>query len=152
MQRLMILVAGPCTAPTAEERKANLDHLNRIATEVFRKGHIPMMGLNCALPVVGDHTTDQATHRAVMEISLVVADRCGAVLVAGSSKCADMEVEHDASDGRIGPHLAGRDQRVVVLKKRLRSRVASACQPRSQTKQGLHRSAKALRIRSITMI
>jgi len=48
----MIAVAGPYSAATAGERQSNLDAMNRAAADLVRRGHIPVIGVNAALPVV----------------------------------------------------------------------------------------------------
>jgi hypothetical protein len=47
-----ILIAGPYTtgAPTERERAANLAALNRAAHAVLQRGHVPIIGVNMALP------------------------------------------------------------------------------------------------------
>ena len=49
---MLIAVAGPYSAETTEERQRNLDAMNRAGAEVFQRGHIPVIGVNIALPVV----------------------------------------------------------------------------------------------------
>jgi len=85
-----IMIAGPFSAPTEKERRENLDRINRIAAEVAKKGHIPVVGVNAALPVVlaGEFDDDYAE---IMRISLALADRCDAILVLGNSKGVEAE-------------------------------------------------------------
>ena len=92
---MWIMIAGPYRTgtKTEEERAENLVALNRGAYEVFRKGHVPIIGVNMALPVIramGEETYDSV----MMPLSLALADRCDAVLrVGGVSPGADEEVE-----------------------------------------------------------
>lgn len=49
---MIIGVAGPYTAATEEERKSNLDAMNSAAAKLLEKGHVPVIGMNAALPVL----------------------------------------------------------------------------------------------------
>ena len=49
---MIIGVAGPYSAPTEEQRKKNLDAMNLAAAKLLEKGHIPIIGMNAALPIV----------------------------------------------------------------------------------------------------
>ncbi len=71
---MYIMVAGPYSAPTEKERRENLERINRAAAEVAKKGHIPVVGVNAALPVVlaGDFEDDYAE---LMRISLLTVER-----------------------------------------------------------------------------
>ena len=48
---MLIAVAGPYSAETAEQRQKNLEALNKAAAAVMKRGHIPVIGVN-ALPVL----------------------------------------------------------------------------------------------------
>jgi hypothetical protein len=50
--KLVVMVAGRYSAPTAEERAANLRTMNDAAVAVARRGHVPVIGVNAALPVL----------------------------------------------------------------------------------------------------
>jgi hypothetical protein len=95
------MVAGPYSAAarTDAERAENLRVLNRAAYEVLRRGHIPIIGVNLALPIIeaaGPETYDQI----MMPLSLAAAERCDAVLrIGGPSTGADQEVEHIRARG-----------------------------------------------------
>ncbi len=87
---MMIMVAGPYTADTAAQRQSNLDSMNRAAAEVLARGHIPVIGVNAALPVaLQPGITD--FRKTIMDISLALAERCDAVLLIGESPGANME-------------------------------------------------------------
>lgn len=92
MARLHVIVAGPYTAPDAEGRAANLYRMNRAAVEVARKGHVPVIGVNAALPVL-EAAGLPFDHPWMMEISLAVADRCDACLHIARSPGADREAD-----------------------------------------------------------
>lgn len=91
---MWIMIAGPYTggARTEEERAANLRAMNLAAVEVFRLGHIPVIGVNLALPVI-EAAGGDAFEEMMMPISLAAAERCDAVLrIGGLSAGADQEV------------------------------------------------------------
>jgi len=87
---MIIGVAGPYSADTAEQRQKNFDAMNIAAAQVYEKGHIPFIGVNMALPVV-KHTNTEDEYDAVMEISMAVIDKCDAILMIGASKGANRE-------------------------------------------------------------
>lgn len=89
---MLIMVAGPYSAETREQRQENLDAMNRAAAAVLAKGHIPVIGVNAALPVVEQAKPDNP-YQAIMDISLALAEKCDAVLMIGESKGANMERE-----------------------------------------------------------
>ncbi len=98
---LWIMVAGPYSsgAPDEDARKANHRTLNQAALAVFEKGHIPIIGVNLALPMV-----EEAGHarfdELMMPLSLAVAERCDACLrIGGPSQGADQEVERFKARG-----------------------------------------------------
>ena len=96
---LLVMVAGAFGAPTAERRAANLLALNLAAAEVARRGHVPLIGVNAALPVLeaAGHGVD---HRWMMEICLALAARCDACLRVSRSPGADREAELLRAAGR----------------------------------------------------
>ena len=90
---MWIMVGGPYTsgARSDEDRQYNLDVMNEAALAVFEKGHVPIIGVNVALPMInvaGQSRFDEI----MMPVSLAVADRCDAFLrVGGQSAGADQE-------------------------------------------------------------
>jgi hypothetical protein len=66
---MWILIAEPYSAATAEQRKENLNRINKMAHAVFRKGHIPMVGLNAALPLFGEDSSDLQRYQDIMQVS-----------------------------------------------------------------------------------
>ena len=52
MAALHVIVAGPFSAPTPEGRAANLLRMNEAAVAVVKLGHVPVIGVNAALPVL----------------------------------------------------------------------------------------------------
>ena len=66
--------------------------MNRAAVEVARLGHIPVIGVNAALPVL-DAAGLPYSDPLMMEISLALAARCDACLHIARSPGADREAE-----------------------------------------------------------
>lgn len=99
---MWIMVSGPYRggARTEADRQANLDAMNRAAYEVFAKGHVPVIGVNMALPIIqvrGAASYDEI----MMPVSLALADRCDACLrIGGASRGADDEVERFRAAGK----------------------------------------------------
>jgi len=95
---MWIMVAGPyhSGAGTAAARQANLDVLNRAAYEVWEKGHLPIIGVNMALPMIQAmaRVGEERYEQLMMPMSLALTERCDAILrVGGPSAGADQEVE-----------------------------------------------------------
>jgi hypothetical protein len=89
------MIAGPygSGAKTETEKAANLEKLNRAALAVFKRGHVPVIGVNNALPLIaldGGGSFD----KIMMPLSLALAERCDCCLrIGGPSKGADQEIE-----------------------------------------------------------
>ena len=97
---MWIMVSGPYRggARTEADRQANLDAMNRAAYEVFAKGHVPVIGVNMALPII-QVRGPEAYDEIMMPVSLALADRCDACLrIGGASRGADDEVERFRSE------------------------------------------------------
>ena len=91
---MWIMIAGPYSSGGADEeaRARNLRAMNQAAVAVFRRGHVPIIGVNMALPVIAAAGAD-AFDEIMMPISLALADRCDAILrIGGPSSGADQEV------------------------------------------------------------
>jgi hypothetical protein len=97
---MWIMVSGPYTSGTGpggragpDERAANLQDMNRAAAAVFDRGHVPVIGVNLALPVIAAAGADRF-EAIMMPLSLALAERCDACLrVGGPSKGADAEMD-----------------------------------------------------------
>jgi len=89
---LLVMVAGPYSAPTAEGRAANLRRMNEAAVAVAARGHVPVIGVNAALPVL-EAAGHPPTHPWMMAISLALAARCDACLHVANSPGADREAD-----------------------------------------------------------
>lgn len=106
MRRLWVMVAGPYTEggrADAARRAANLRALNDAALALLRMGHVPVVGVNMALPVVEAAGGDAAAAfgEVVMPLSLALAARCdGCLRVGGPSRGADEEAATFRADGR----------------------------------------------------
>jgi hypothetical protein len=100
-QRLWIMVAGPYRSGSSDPAvwAENLRKLNFSAKAIFEKGHVPIIGVNMALPVI--ETAGQDFYeRIMMPLSLRLTDRCDAVLrIEGVSKGADEEVDRFRARG-----------------------------------------------------
>ena len=83
---MWIMVGGPygTGAKSAAERAANLARMNEAALAVWRKGHVPIIGVNLALPIVAAAGGDAAADAEIMmPLSLALAERCDAFLRIG---------------------------------------------------------------------
>ncbi|MCC7503131.1 MAG: DUF4406 domain-containing protein [Flavobacteriales bacterium] len=87
---MIIGVAGPYSAPTAEARQANLDAMNAAAARLLEMGHVPLIGMNAAIPVLVQAQVPDR-YKAVMDISLAVIGACDALLLIGESPGANKE-------------------------------------------------------------
>lgn len=94
-QRMWIMVAGPYRSGSSDPAvwAENLRKLNLSAAAIFEKGHVPIIGVNMALPVI-ETAGEISYERIMMPLSLRLTERCDAVLrIEGVSKGADEEVE-----------------------------------------------------------
>lgn len=97
---MIIGVAGPYSAPSAEQRQQNLDAMNAAAARLLEQGHTPVIGMNAALPVMAQTRLADAEHYgAVMAISLAVIGACEALLLIGESPGANKERDLILSKG-----------------------------------------------------
>jgi hypothetical protein len=94
-ERLWIMVAGPYRSGSSDPAvwAGNLRRLNGFAHAVFVKGHVPIVGVNLALPVI--ESAGQESYGHIMPtLSLSLTERCDAILrIEGASQGADDEVE-----------------------------------------------------------
>ncbi len=96
---MLIMVAGPYSAPDAAGRAANLARINAAAVAVAKAGHIPLVGVNAALPVL-DAAGLPPGHPWMMGISLALAARCDGCLLIAPSPGAEREAAVLAGLGR----------------------------------------------------
>ena len=101
---MWIMIAGPYKsgAPTAEAQAANLRKLNEAAVALHRAGHVPVIGVNMALPMVEAAGGTTAAYEELMApVSLALAERCDACLrIGGPSQGADDEVRRFEAAGK----------------------------------------------------
>jgi hypothetical protein len=103
---MIIGVAGPYSAPTEEQRSANLSAMNAAAARLLEMGHVPVIGMNAALPVL-EQANVPDRYAAIMEISLAVIGGCDALLMLGESPGADRERDLIRSQGKPVFHSFG---------------------------------------------
>jgi hypothetical protein len=98
---LMILVAGPYRSGTSgdpERIAANVEAMTRVALDLYRRGHLPVLGEWFALPLIEQAEREAAGGDAFAEIFHPAAERvlarCDAVLrIGGPSEGADRMVD-----------------------------------------------------------
>src|SRR5262245_34576056 len=96
---MIIGVAGPYSAPNAEQRQLNLDAMNKVAARLLEMGYTPVIGINAALPVL-EKANVQDVYKGIMEISLAVISACDALLMIGDSPGANRERDLILSQGK----------------------------------------------------
>ncbi len=92
---MWIMIAGPYSHGTVNPAQKLDNHvkLNQFAYKVLQKGHIPVIGVNMALPVI-EFNNQASFEEVMMPVSLALAERCDAALrIGGASRGADQEVE-----------------------------------------------------------
>ena len=109
-EQMMILVAGPYRGGTGDDPvkiQANVEAMEAMSLEVFRRGHLPVMGEWFALPLLkhadskktGDAIFDEIFHPVAREL----IGKCDAVLrIGGASSGADDMV---ATGQRLGKKI-----------------------------------------------
>jgi hypothetical protein len=101
-EKLWVMIAGPygTGAKSQAEKDNNLKILNEAALQVFRAGHIPVIGVNNALPLIA-LVGESSFNEIMMPLSLALADGCDCCLrVGGPSKGADEEVARFKAAGK----------------------------------------------------
>lgn len=96
------MVSGPYTAGGADaaRRAENLAAMNRAAVALFERGHLPVIGVNMALPMI-EAAGASRFDEIMMPLSLALAERCdGCLRIGGPSRGADDEVERFARAGK----------------------------------------------------
>ena len=101
---MWIMIAGPYRSGSTDPAvwAANLDSLNQAAIALFRAGHVPIIGVNMALPMISAAGGGTDLYDEIMTpVSLALVERCDACLrIGGPSKGADEEVERFQAAGR----------------------------------------------------
>ncbi len=107
---LMILVAGPYRSGTGGDPariQANVDAMTRVSLELYRRGHLPVMGEWFALALI-EEAAKAGGHDAAYEdlfhpVAERVLSRCDACLrIGGPSEGADRMV---ATARRLGKRV-----------------------------------------------
>lgn len=105
----MILIAGPYRSGTNDDPAliaANVDDMTNMAFEVYRKGHLPVLGEWFALPLIekagstriGDPIFTEIFHPVAIQLLL----RCDAVFrIGGASSGADEMVEAGRKNNKL---------------------------------------------------
>jgi len=95
---MIIGIAGPYSADTEDQKQRNLDAMNIAAARLLEMGHLPLIGVNAALPVVTlSNIADK--YKAIMEISLTLIDKCDGLFFLGESPGANRERDLILSKG-----------------------------------------------------
>jgi hypothetical protein len=105
---LMILVAGPLRGGTGDDPELiqrNIDAMTEIALDLYRQGHLPMVGEWLSLPLidaagstqVGDAIYDEIQHPLAQRL-LAKCDGC--LRIGGPSSGADLMVATARSLGK----------------------------------------------------
>jgi hypothetical protein len=108
MEQLMILIAGPYRSGTNDDPALlaeNVRQMNEVALEVYRKGHLPIVGEWFALPLIataGSRQVGDAIFQAIFHpIAMDILNRCQAVLrVGGKSAGADLMIQLATEQGK----------------------------------------------------
>jgi hypothetical protein len=108
----MILIAGPYRSGTNDDPimiEKNVHFMHEMALEVYKKGHLPVLGEWFALPLIaaagskemGDEVFNQIFH----PVAINLISFCTAVLrVGGPSKGADEMISTGQTKGKIIYH------------------------------------------------
>ncbi len=87
---MIIGVAGPYSASTVEQRGSNMAAMNAAAARLLEMGHVPVIGMNAALPVL-EQASVPDRYAVIMRISLAVIGACDALLLIGEGPGANKE-------------------------------------------------------------
>jgi hypothetical protein len=109
MKSLMILVAGPYRSGTNDDPgliKTNVKQMTTVALELFRKGHLPVMGEWFALPLIeeaGSHQIGDEIFTSIFHpIAIQLIEHCDAVLrIGGPSSGADEMIRIGKEKGKL---------------------------------------------------
>jgi hypothetical protein len=100
-QRMWIMIAGPYRSGSSDPAvwSNNLRKLNSSAVAIFQKGHVPIIGVNMALPII-DSAGQEFYETIMLPLSLCLTERCDAILrIEGKSIGADAEVDRFRARG-----------------------------------------------------
>jgi hypothetical protein len=105
---LMILVAGPYRSGTNDDPhliEANVKHMTDTALQLYRKGHLPVLGEWFALPLIeaagSKHVGDAVFNEIFHPVAVQLIDHCDGVLrIGGPSSGADEMVNTGKAKGK----------------------------------------------------
>lgn len=108
-QPLMILIAGPYRSGTddiPEKIAANVRRMEEVALQVYKKGHLPVLGEWLALPLIhqagSTGTGDDIFTELFHPVAVRLLDKCDAVLrIGGHSYGADQMIKLGQENGKI---------------------------------------------------
>jgi hypothetical protein len=100
MQNLMILVAGPYRSGTNDDPELmhkNLSRLEEVTLDLFRAGHLPVIGEWIALPLLklagSKYPGDAPYNEILYPVAQRLLQKCDAILrIEGESNGADEDV------------------------------------------------------------
>jgi hypothetical protein len=72
--------------------------MNTAAARLLEKGHVPLIGVNAALPVI-EKANSGDQYKGIMDISMAVIDKCEALLLLAESPGANRERDLVLSKG-----------------------------------------------------
>lgn len=104
---MMILVAGPYRSGTNDDpalMAANLGKLEAVTLQLFRAGHLPVIGEWLALPLLhlagSKHPGDEPYEEILYPVAKRLLSKCDAILrIEGNSKGADEDVRIGIANG-----------------------------------------------------
>ncbi len=95
------MIAGPYRhgAKNEDDRAQNLLRMNQCARQVLQKGHVPIVGVNAALPII-ESAIDVDYEEVMTPLCQALAGKCDALLrLPGESSGADDEMRIVQSHG-----------------------------------------------------
>ena len=106
---LLILVAGPYRSGTNDDPQkiaANVKAMTDTALEIYRMGHLPVLGEWFALPLIeaagSKETGDEIFNQIFHPVAVQLIDHCDAVLrIGGASSGADEMVKTGKEKGKM---------------------------------------------------
>jgi hypothetical protein len=88
------------------EVQGNLEAMRRAALEVWRRGHVPVVGVHEAYPLIEHLAEGESALDMVDGISNGLAERCDAIVLLGSSAGSEEEARRVAAHGGQVFHAA----------------------------------------------
>lgn len=106
---LLILVAGPYRSGTHDDPiliERNVHAMNETALQLYRRGHLPVLGEWFALPLIetagSKEIGDEAFNEIFHPVAIRLIDHCDAILrIGGASTGADEMIRFGKEKGKI---------------------------------------------------